>query len=927
MFQEKKSVQFVRLALAVIAGTTLMTAQAQQEPEKKDEKIQRVEITGSNIKRINTETASAVQVVSHKEILQSGATTVAEVLSNLSASTGALSDVSGSLSFAGGGTGVALRNLGKNSTLILVNGRRISPFALADGAQEQFTNVDSIPADVVERIEILKDGASAIYGSDAIAGVINIITKKEFTGLSLHATGQESLKNKRVNKNQQVSATFGFGDLAKDNYNVYAHIEGFHRNPYAERDIIQDVDPWYKKYVNPSYGVKSTYSYPGNFVDSDHGIRAPAAGCAPANIEGGLCRYDQWAGAGTSPTSDRTNFLSAGRMNLSKDVAAFAEASYSKTKTTYFNAPYIIGSGSSYTWYDSKNNTIKSYQDPLLPAGNAFNPYDFDVSLRYRFADDPSMFKNVTESSQYRVMAGLDGTWEAWDFNTALGIMGAKSEQKGRYWPHADNFINAINSGEYKFGGKNSPELLNRMFPETGIIGDSKTVFFDAKANRELMKLPGGPLSIAIGVDARRLDFNMNSSANQTNAEIVASTPIMISGSQNLAAAFMEVNAPVTKDLELNGALRVDKVSGIGASVVPKLGARYTVNSALMLRGTVAEGFRAPNVAEAGAGSSVSGFQNSLEDPKRCATGNRLFNVLNTGDDVDKALALDARDSGCSFSAAVSTNANPNLQPEKARSFTLGLVLEPSKNFNVALDYFNIERRNEITTLDVNQVIANEDKDPSAISRMAISKKDKDLAARAKELDPTATGLDFTTGSITTVRQVYANLYKTKISGIDIDADSRWDWGRVGKFKAGVEGTYLLNYAKWDAEKNAYVENLVGNYTNNRVKAVAKFSLESGPWTTGVRVNYFSGTRLITDRFDNTNSISGCADKDIPAADCEVKADIITDFSLQYTGFKNTTLMLNIRNLFDHSALLDIRANSFDLVRGRIVKLGVEYKF
>lgn len=927
MFQEKKSVKFIRLALALAAGATMSTTQAQQTAEKTDEKVQRIEITGSNIKRINSETASAVQIVNHKEILQSGATTVAEILSNISASTGALSDVSGSLSFAGGGSGISLRNLGKNSTLILVNGRRISPFALADGAQEQFTNVDSIPADIVERVEILKDGASAIYGSDAIAGVINIITKKEFTGVALNASGQRSLKNKNLDKSKQASVTFGFGDLAKDNYNVYAHVEGFHRDPYKERDIIKDVAPWYKKYVNPNYGVKSSYSYPGNFVDFDHDISQPAAGCAPENIVGGLCRYDQWGRVGTSPTSDRVNFLSAGRINLSKDVAGFAEATYSTTKTTYFSTPYIIGNGGSYTWYDSKNKTVKSYQDPLLPQGNAFNPFDFDVTLRYRFADDESLFKNVTESSQYRVMAGLDGTLNAWDFNTAFGVMGAKSEQKGRYWPHAERFLEAINSGEYKFGGKNSAELLSRMFPETGIIGDSKTIFVDAKANRELMKLAGGPLAIAVGMDVRRLDFNMQTSANQTNAEIVASTPIVVGGSQNMVSAFVEMNAPVIKDLEINGAVRLDKVGGVGASFVPKLGAHYNVNNALKLRGTVAEGFRAPNVAEAGAGGTVSGFQNGLEDPKRCATANRLYNVLNNGNDLDQALALDARDAGCSFSAAVSVDSNPNLKPEKARSFTVGLVLEPSKNFNIALDYFNIERRNEITTLDVNQVIANEDKDPSAISRNPISQKDRDLAARAKQLDPTATGLDFTTGGISTIRQIYANLYKTKISGIDIDADSRWDLGSVGKFKAGLEATYLINYAKWDADKNAYVENLVGNYANYRVKAVAKFSLDSGPVTTGVRVNYFSGTRLVTDRFDNVNSISGCADQNIPANDCALKADIITDFSMQYSGFKNTLLILNVRNLFDRAALLDVRASSYNLVRGRTVKVAVEYKF
>jgi iron complex outermembrane receptor protein len=334
VFQEKTGVRSVRIALSLLAGSMLAAgavhAQQADTAAGADEKVQKVEITGSNIKRLDTETASPVQVVNRQEIIQSGATTVADILNNLTIGvTGSayqLTDKNGSLSFAGGGTALNFRYLGKSSTLVLVNGRRISNYALADGGQENFTNVDSIPADIIDRIEILKDGASAIYGSDAIAGVVNIITLKEFKGVSLRVAGQDGLKNHKTDKDQQASVTFGYGELAKDGYNIYGHIEGYHRDSYNQRDIMNDVDPWYKKYANPSFGVLSYYSYPGNYIGQDPNtgadISGPAPGCAPANIQGGLCRFDRFKYAEVIPAADRVNFMGSGRLKIDSDTSA-----------------------------------------------------------------------------------------------------------------------------------------------------------------------------------------------------------------------------------------------------------------------------------------------------------------------------------------------------------------------------------------------------------------------------------------------------------------------------------------------------------------------------------------------------------------------------------------------------------------------------
>jgi len=194
----KQSVIAISMALVSMSA---MAADDTTEPQK-------VTVTGSNIKRVDTETASPVQVVGHKEIMESGAITVKDILDNLTSNDhSAISDLGGANSWASGASGVSLRNLGLTATLTLLNGRRLSSYGFADGLQANFVNIDSIPANIIDRVEILKDGASAIYGSDAIAGVINIITRKEFQGVALSGSAQQSLKNSKLAKEEVASIT------------------------------------------------------------------------------------------------------------------------------------------------------------------------------------------------------------------------------------------------------------------------------------------------------------------------------------------------------------------------------------------------------------------------------------------------------------------------------------------------------------------------------------------------------------------------------------------------------------------------------------------------------------------------------------------------------------------------------------------------
>src|SRR3954466_7831501 len=224
------------VACAFGAGVALaspLPALAQQA-----QKVEKIEVTGSNIKRIDTETAAPVQIITREEIERTGKTTITELLRSLPANlTGGLNDLTGSNSFSSGASSISLRGLGSTATLVLLNGRRIAPYGLADPnfGQSGIVNLDQFPLDVVDRVEILKDGASAIYGSEAVAGVVNIILRKDYKGAQVG--GYYSGNRDNEYQTYRANGTIGFGDLARDRYNVFANLEHFHRDSTTIADV------------------------------------------------------------------------------------------------------------------------------------------------------------------------------------------------------------------------------------------------------------------------------------------------------------------------------------------------------------------------------------------------------------------------------------------------------------------------------------------------------------------------------------------------------------------------------------------------------------------------------------------------------------------------------------------------------------------
>ena len=955
-FREKIGVNAVRVALAVIASGSLMVAHAQEQTIPNTDKIERVVVTGSNIKSVDTESTSPIQVIKHEDILRQGVTNVADLIGNLSASTGGISDISGANSFAPGGSSVGLRNLGEQSTLVLLNGRRLPSYALANYT-DVFSNVDAIPLDAIERVEILKTGASAIYGSDAVAGVINIITKTNYQGIEGSADRIQSQHGGAFGTTK-ASITGGFGDYEKDGYNVLLNADFYKRDNTMWTNLLQYTDPALLKY-SPNFGKFSTYSYPGNIVDSSV---TPVPGCDPSLIQGGACKYNKYERFQAVPESNRANFFGSGTVDLGGGTQAFGEALYSKITTKYVNAFQYYGDGlGSINWGNPTTGQSLTFNYLGLPLTNPLNTAgEAGAALRYRFVDAPS-FQDV-DSSEYRVLGGLRGTFKDYDWETAAGVMGSKTTTNNRgsfsssgfiqtigdyrnysanlssanlsYTANDPNFFNQPNG--YHPGQVNSAAVLNTLFPSYGYEGKDSQAFIDAKMSGSLMKLPAGDLGFALGGEIRHESYSNTPSANLLNGDIVGNGASLSDASRNTSSMFTELNIPVFKKFEISAAARVDKYPDLSPHVSPRLAFRYTPTDSILLRGTIENGFRAPNLVES-AQSTKYAYNSGTTDPLRCQQATQLQNDLNA-----KANALNPNDpqaallyaraesvysQECSFGLAIKTLNNPDLQPEKSQSISVGIVVEPVKGFTTSIDYWHIDRKGTIGLPSISQVLNGGPVPPGTTINRAALNPNADPTFLPSEIGP----YGVTAGPLQNITQMMENLTEQITSGVDLEFKGMKKIENVGTLRMGIDGTYLISYK--DSNISDITENLAGQYGFSHVNANATLSLETGNFTNGIRFNYNDGYALQQGKYDQTWNATTCAANHVTS--CYVGSSQTIDYFFAYNGFKNMVITANVLNMFNQLAATDIRAfgiggaipTSLQDAQGRMFKLSVNYKF
>jgi iron complex outermembrane receptor protein len=684
-------------------------------------------VTGSYLRRTDTETPAPLQVISSEEIEKSGKQTISDVIRGVSADNSGTLTQNFSGALAGGASGVALRGLTLDATLVLLDGHRMAPYPLADDGQRPFVDLSSLPLSMVERVEVLKDGASAIYGSDAIAGVVNIILKPEFKGAELDASFGGSYRADGLT--QRVSALYGFGDLAQDGHNVYFSLEYRH-----QASISQANRPSYLSDLNLTpYGgpdrrggvVQQAFPNNGTFIEP--GMVAPQfavqngdpnagyyalPGCAAQNVVPpsaslGGCIWDinkynkiQPRTAGVNLSGRWTQSLAADWHNTLTVSWFNSQAEQYRQSDNYSTGPVTIP----YTWVGS-NGVLVDQTDPntttmVLPANhpdNPFNPtspyyaaaaafyganfknYSGQPALLYAVLTDFTSQQIRFNTDVLRFADDMTGKLGSWDATFSLGYIHAATRATYIGFIRNSLLSAAFASNTYRVGASaylNSPSLYASLAPETHDTATSELGYVSATASRSLATLPGGPLALAAGIEARTLHEDNPGEPYAPEGDIIMDGSFYARGSQSVEAAFVELSAPVVRSLELDAAGRVDHYNSGSTSFTPKLGVKWTLLPQLALRGTYARGFREPGIAEAGT-SGTGSSTTAPVDPLRCP--------------------YTSKPSDCGFGyAATLSVGNPNLKPEKSRSYTIGVVVEPVPQVSFTFDYYNIRRDDEI---------------------------------------------------------------------------------------------------------------------------------------------------------------------------------------------------------------------------------------
>ena len=798
---------------------------------------------------------------------------------------------------SGGVSSVSLRGLGSQRTLVLIDGKRVS----AGGTLTDSVTVDvnHIPVAAIERVEVLKDGASAIYGSDAIAGVINFILRKDYKG------GEASAYTNLTQypgggTGWGVNGLIGFGDMAKDSFNGTMSFD------YRKQDALYGRDRSFAA-SGIDFGhlndTSSGNTFPANFAaaDGSFGTRnlffptcpGPYSTFSPlfANLLGSRgCRFDPSPLVSLLPESEQKSIFGTLRYAITNNLEGYGQLSYSNKEQRTIIQPVPLSDQFALPpnhplFNVAPYNGFSTFllEGPGRPNASPYYPTAFvqgitggatpDLLIRYRSVITGN--RDVSDiSDQTRIVLGLKSTlFGGWDSDVNyLHIDTKLRERVNGGYPSLSGILPLLNSGQVNPFGANTP-AVQAAADATQFRGDAyqtKTSIdgVSAKVTRDLSQLPGGPLALAVGTDGRREGFNLDPSTAIQSGDIsgYGGNFFPIDKSRMVGAGYAEMVAPVVRSVELTGAVRYDHYENVGSKTSPKVGATWKPVREVLLRGSVGKGFRAPSLTELYQPQVVGVSAPGLSDPARCPTSG------------------DARD--CVTQFPITIGGNTALQPEISTNRTLGVVYEPINNASLAVDWWAIDLKETIISgISPAAILADPVKYGSYITR-----------------GPVGTGAPCAgcPGPITNIAQTNTNLGETNIRGIDVDGRYRIPTGASGVYTVGLNGTYFLKYDIQNVDGSfSSVNGMVSPIVNGNGGVIPRWrhylyvDWKLSPWNFTLAQQYQSHYEDIPGTFED-NTVPGFKER-------MVSSYTLYHFFSSYSGVidKNLKVTFGIRNLFN----------------------------
>ncbi|MBH9552240.1 TonB-dependent receptor [Inhella gelatinilytica] len=912
--------------LHAIARAALM-ALALPLAHAEDVKLERIEVTGSSIKRIDGETALPVEVIKREDIAKSGVTTAAELLQKITSNVGGLTDgasVSDQMGGQRGFNGANLRGLGVSSTLVLLNGRRLANFA--SPGDNAGVDLNTIPAGAIQRVEVLKDGASAIYGTDAMGGVINFITRKDYQGADLNLYALDTQEGGA--KKTTLTVSGGVGDLRKDGFNAFLNldVQKLGELNATQRDFIREynlpgrlppqtssnsfpanVDLTSSQLTalnnfvlaNPNTALKGSNANgtwnPGGPNSGSRRVNFGKSACTGAPnpnsvVALGLggregCSYDYVAGSEIYPAADKASALGRVTFQVAPDHQLFAELLLTRAETDYAASPATA--------------RFRTASGITLPASlQAATGITTPVDFRFRLEDAGKRVSRV-ESEGSRLVAGAQGHFGEWDYDTALNFSRNQvTDTDLSGWVSFSKLEAGLKAGQYNPFQAPADRTAGQAFMNSIRLdggsrrAEGRATSLDGKLTRALAELDGGDAMLALGAELRREEVAFRASdvlkANDITGDRSSSGALLsdTDHQRNVAGVYAEISAPFTKQWEGQFALRHDRYQGVSdartgltspslSTTNPKLGLSFRPSKSLLARASFGTGFRAPSVAE-------------------------LFLPLRSG--ITASFVRDPV-SGEVAQMPVDRASNPDLKPEKSKQASVGVVFEPTREWSGSIDYWTIRKTDIISEIGEETIFTN-----------PVYYNDPKIVAR------------FSDGFVNYVNVKKENRGKLNTSGIDVALNWRGTATEIGRFAVSAAGTLVTEYKFATDPRSPLVDGL-GKFKDD--KAVQR-------WRHKVSVDWDRGPFGLT--LSNTY-LSGYRDQNVPGLaapewnDRDVEAYSLWDLTGSYKVSPQMRLRFGVLNVANTAPPFTNQARYFQVTwdptygdpRGRSYFLSFSY--
>jgi outer membrane receptor protein involved in Fe transport len=915
------------VTLATAAQPPATPAPAAEEPVQ----LGAFTVTGSNIRGVDTERTLPLTLITTEDIAAAGIGTMTELVEALPFSTNVSINetATGPNDARGDVSTINLRNLGAGRTLVLLNGRRLSAHGVTPGTPPvQFVNVNALPFGAIEQVEVLRDGASAIYGSDAIGGVVNTILKKNYTGFDLSARYAFATDG---GSPRETSATMAGGRAFNANRSrLTLSYDFYHRDLLManERDYAGNADkrplvpaPFN---TNASFNNLNSSSPYGRFTAiTDTGAAASVPGITATN---GQFYYDPVTGARTAgagptgfynsqagtqllPRITRHNVFGTFDHKLTPTVSLFGEGSYYRSD--------------SYGLFDASPISLAT-DGVVIPKTNYYNPVGTrffgpgtanptgtprDVSIRNYRPTEIGPRDYDTRSESYRLLAGVRGNFAStsWTWEGAAMYMRGETFQTNHGYISQSRFVRqlalATPDAYNPFGppGSNPPAVWQNFVIDIWDKGVGTLRSFDAKASGEIFQLSGGAASLALGAEYRREAMKQRNDPFGLADDVIAqSEQLDVTAARDVRAGFAETllpligpnnGVPLVRSLELRGAARHERYKGFTATK-PGASLSWRPTTWLLLRGSYNEGFRAPAIVELFT-PAIGRRNEGFVDPARPGQ-------------PDAASAVSKR---------VVTGGNRNLRPEESESHTFGAVVEVPfvKGLSFGADFYQIKQRNQID----NSSAVDELNLDAQLWRESGGSNPRVIRAARTPAD-TAANIP---GVLVEVLSTYQNLSLREVRGTDLFVNYRTPRWTFGRFNLTSTASYVDRLRS--VNQQGIASELVRNNGNPRTKATAGVSWTHRNWSASVHERYTSSYRapvayttlgqpFTIDEYWVTNASVG--------------------YSFREGRVKGTRLRIGVNNVFDEAPpLYPVNSSgyhpSYADARGRVLYVDVAYKF